>query len=76
MGEAQRRKRGELRGAGRIAAQHGGGEGEVLARGQRALHPVRVAEIMRLFADRALGVAAVERKTAGLDRQEAGERPQ
>ena len=76
MGQAKRRKRGELRRAGGIAAQHGGGEGEVLAGGQRGLHSVRVAEIMRLLADRALGVAAVQRKAAGFNRQEAGERSQ
>jgi hypothetical protein len=31
-----------------------------------------VAEIMRLLADRPLAIAAVERKAAGFDRQEAG----
>src|SRR6202034_982195 len=33
-----------------------------------------VAEIMRLFADRALTIAAVQRKATGFNRQEAGER--
>ena len=75
MAQAQRRKRGELRCPRGIAAQHRGREGEVLAGGQRGLNPVRVAEIMRLFADRALGIAAVERKAPGFNRQEAGERP-
>ena len=51
-------------------------EGEVLARGQRAFDAVGVAEIMRLLAERALGVAALERKAAGLKRQEAAKRAQ
>ena len=76
MAQAERRKRGELR-APRAESPPSmrGREGEVLARGQRAFDPVRVAEIMRLLADRALAVAAVQRKAAGLNRQEAGERP-
>ena len=66
MGEAQRRERRELRRPRGIAAEDRRREGEVLARGQRALHPVRMAEIMRLLADRALIVSAVEREAAGL----------
>ena len=76
MAQTERRKRGELRFPRGIAAQHCGREGEVLAGGQRGLNSVSVAEIMRLFADRALAIAAVQRKAAGFNRQEAGERPE
>ena len=55
MAKPSARKGRELRRTRGIAAEHGGREGEVLASGQRAFHPVRVAEIVRLFADRALG---------------------
>ena len=76
MAEAQRRKRGELRGASGIAAEHRRGEGEILACGQGAFDPVCMAEIMRLFADRAFAIAALQRKAAGFKRQETGESPQ
>ena len=59
-----------------IAGQHCRGEGEVLAGGQRGLNSISVAEVMRLFADRAFAIAAVQRKATGFDRQEAGERPE
>ena len=62
MGEADPRQRGALRLARGSAAEHRRGEGEVLARGQRAFDAVGVAEIMGLLAERAFGVAALERK--------------
>ena len=43
---------------------------------QRAFQRVGMAEIMRLLADRALRVAALERKAPGLQRKETAERPQ
>ena len=55
----------------RIAAERARPEGEVLAGGQRPLQRVGVAEVMRLLADRALGVAALEGEAAGLERQES-----
>ena len=69
-------ERRALRVARGIAAEHRSREREVLAGRQRALHAVGVAEIVRLLADRALGVAALERKAAGLERQKAGKRAQ
>jgi hypothetical protein len=74
MAQTERCKRGKLRFPRGIAGQHCRREGEVLAGGQRGLNTVSVAEIMRLFADRAFAIAAVQRKATGFDRQEAGER--
>ncbi len=67
---------GELRLARRIAAERARPEGEVFARGQRALQRVRVAEIMGLFADGPLGVAALEREAPGLKGEKAAQRPE
>ena len=71
MRQADARQRVPLRLARGSAAEHRGGEGEVLACGQRPFDAVGVAEIMGLLADRAFGVAAFERKAAGFKRQEA-----
>ena len=71
MGEAEARERRAARLARRFAAKRACPEGEVLVRGQRAFQRIRVAEIMRLFANRALGIAAVQREPSGLNPQEA-----
>ena len=75
MGEADP---GERRLAGlapRIAAERARPEGEVLAGGQRPLQRVGVAEIMRLFPDRALRIAPVECEAARFERAESRKDP-
>ena len=75
MGEADP---GERRAAGfarRIAAERARPEGEVLAGGQRPFQRVGVAEIMRLLADRALGIAALEGEAARLRTAESRKAP-
>ena len=76
MGKPDARQRRERGFARRLAAQHAGPEDEILARRQRALQGVGVAEIMRLLAERSLRVAALEREAARLQRQEAEKRAQ
>ncbi len=71
MSEAHLRQRRPLRVARGLAAEHRSREREVLACRQRAFDAVGVAEIVRLLAERTLGVAALERKAAGLERQKA-----
>ena len=56
-----------------LPPKRAGPEGEVLVRGQRAFQRIGVAEIMGLFAERALGIAALQRKPSRLDRKKAGE---
>ena len=73
VGEAEARQSAAPSPARRIAAERRRPERQVLARRQRALQRIGVAEIMRLLADARLARPAFEDEGAGGERQEAGD---
>ena len=76
MGEPEpRRARGRALRAG-IAAEHARPEAEVLARRQRGLQRVGMAEVVRLLAEARVGVAALQLDAARRERQKARDRAQ